>query len=185
MHVEFKSLWLSVLLIHSCLQGSACVTGLKALTISINFCVFVCAVTIISGIIMLILFVSELQYYLTKEVSSTCTTYRYPPPPPQPPGFHYGGWGPYQSLFPLVLLVEVTLFTTHTCTHTQINIYCVYICVCTQYMWSYPSLTSCCVVRCFLSDWSDMCVWTHTQSKWPKVLDLPYSVHDTDVTRLV
>lgn len=29
------------------------------------------SVTIISGIIMLILFVSELQYYLTKEVSSS------------------------------------------------------------------------------------------------------------------
>lgn len=104
-----------------------------------------------------------------------------PSSPPNPQGSIMEDGVSTSSHINLVLLVEVTLFTTHT----QINIYCVYICVCTQYMWSYPSLTSCCVVRCFLSDWSDMCVWTHTQSKWPRVLNLPYSVHDTDVTRLV
>lgn len=173
MHVEFKSLWLSVLLIHSCLQGSACVTGLKALTISINFCVFVCAVTIISGIIMLILFVSELQYYLTKEVSSTCTTYRYPPPlHPRVPSWRMG------SLHPVTLPLSLIsrsyfVYYTYMHTHTQINIYCV------NTVWPPAVLSG---VSC---QTGLICVWTHTQSIWPKVLNLPYSVHDTDVTMLV
>lgn len=51
------------------MSGSPCLS--RVLGVS-NATLFLCvaAVTIISGVIMLILFVSELQYYLTKEVSS-------------------------------------------------------------------------------------------------------------------
>lgn len=50
-------------------SGSPCLSWVFGVS---NATLFLCvaAVTIISGIIMLILFVSELQYYLTKEVSS-------------------------------------------------------------------------------------------------------------------